>query len=135
MVLGSIGYGGVEEIRRFYSFLKMEGFDTLDHISQEGMDYSKVKDFRNSRELSRRIVEHDLRYVRKADVLVVLSNQPSYGTAIEMYVAKKAGKKVVLFAPHNVPTPWPVNFSDFVATSKKELLTLLRSLEGVNNQS
>ena len=98
MVCGSIGYGGIDDIRRIYTFLDTEGFDIVDHIVGKGMDYSDIKDFRNKKELSRQIVNHDLEYVKKADVLVVLASMPSYGAAIEMFVAKNSGKKIVLLA-------------------------------------
>ena len=79
MVCGSIGYGGIDDIRRIYTFLDTEGFDIVDHIVGKGMDHSGIKDFRNKKELSRQIVNHDLEYVKKADVLVVLASMPSYG--------------------------------------------------------
>ena len=104
MVCGSIGYGGIDDIRRIYTFLDTEGFDIVDHIVGKGMDYSGIKDFRNKKELSGQIVNHDLEYVKKADVLVVLASMPSYGAAIEMFVAKNSGKKIVLLAKDPVPT-------------------------------
>jgi len=52
--------------------------------------------------------------VEKADVNVVLANRPSYGNAIEMYIAKNSNKKAILLANDPVPTSWPVNFSDYV---------------------
>ena len=129
MVCGSIGYGGVQEIRRLYSLLRTEGFDILDHITVEGMDYSDIKDFRKKKELSRNIVEHDLEYLKKADVVVVLSDSPSYGTAIEMFVAKNAKKMVISVAKDPVPSPWPVNFSDYIVTSEEELIKTLHEKE------
>jgi nucleoside 2-deoxyribosyltransferase len=129
MVCGSIGYGGIYEIRQLYSFLHKEGFDILDHIVSKGMDYSNIKDFRDKKDLSHQIVNHDLEFIRKSDVLIVLSNKPSYGTGIEMFVAKNSGKRVILFAKEEVPTPWPVNFSDDIVTSKQELIKSLRQLE------
>jgi nucleoside 2-deoxyribosyltransferase len=129
MVCGSIGYGGIDEIRGLYSFLHVHGFKTVDHLVEKGMDYSDISDFRDKKELSRQIVNHDLEYVKKADVLVVLANRPSVGTAIEMFVAKISGKMVILFAKDPVPTPWPVNFSDDIITSQEELLKLLHKLE------
>ena len=129
MVCGSIGYGGVQEIRRLYSLLRTEGFDILDHITVEGMDYSDIKDFREKKELSRNIVEHDLEYLKKADVVVVLSDSPSYGTAIEMFVAKNAKKMVISVAKDPVPSPWPVNFSDYIVTSEEELIKTLHEKE------
>ena len=58
------------------------------------MNYSDIRDFRDKRDLSRQIVNHDLQYIEKSDVIVVIVNGPSYGTAIEMYVAKNSGKNV-----------------------------------------
>ena len=129
MVCGSIGYGGIDDIRRIYNFLGTEGFDIVDHIVGKGMDYSDIKDFRNKKELSRQIVNHDLEYLKKADVLVVLANMPSYGAAIEMFVAKNSGKKIVLLAKDPVPTPWSINFSDYVVTTVEELIKLLWDLK------
>jgi hypothetical protein len=135
MVSGSIGYGGIDEIGRLYSFLLKEGFDIVDHLVSKDADYSDIKDFRDKKDLSHQIVNHDLEYVKKADVLVVLGNRPSYGAAIEMFIAKSSGKRVVLLAKNPVPTPWPVNFSDDIVTTKEELFKLLHKLEQVNNTS
>jgi hypothetical protein len=129
MVCGSIGYGGIDDIRRIYTFLDTEGFDIVDHIVGKGMDYSDIKDFRNKKELSQQIVNHDLEYVKKADVLVVLASMPSYGAAIEMFVAKNSGKKIILLAKDPVPTPWSINFSDYVVTTVEELIKLLWDLK------
>lgn len=125
MVCGSIGYGGIDEIRQLYLFLVKEGFDIVDHIVSKGMDYSNIKDFRNMKDLSDQIVAYDLEFINKSDVLVVLVNKPSYGTGIEMYVAKNSGKRIILFAKEPVPTPWPVHFSDVVVTSERELIKSL----------
>jgi nucleoside 2-deoxyribosyltransferase len=129
MVCGSIGYGRVDEIKRLYSFLQREGFDIVDHLVQKGMDYSDIKDFRYKIDLSRQIVEHDIEYIYKADALIVIAYPPSYGTAIEMFIAKSSGKKVILLAKDPVPTPWPINFSDYIVTSEDELINLLQKFE------
>ena len=126
MVCGSIGYGGVDEIRQLYSFLRSKGFSIVDHLVTKGMDYSDIKDFRDKMELCRRIVEHDLEFVKKADVLVVITTRPSYGTAIEMLIARNSGKRVILLAKEPVPTPWPINFSDDIVKNDDELIALLQ---------
>lgn len=128
MVCGSIGYGGVDRIRRMYSLLLEKGFDIVDHLVRKGMDYSDIRDFRDKKELSQQIVSHDLQFVEKADVIVVIANRPSYGTAIEMYVAKNSNKKVILLANDPVPTPWPVSFSDYIVGSEVDLIILLDML-------
>lgn len=128
MVCGSIGYGGIHEIRKVYSFLRKEGFEVLDHIKDKKMDYSSVKDFTNKIELSHKIVRHDLTYVKKADILVVLADTLSHGTAIEMFVGKSEGKKIVLLAKDPVPTPWLVSFSDYIVSNQKQLAALLHKI-------
>jgi nucleoside 2-deoxyribosyltransferase len=128
MVCGSIGYGGIDKIRKMYFLLRRKGFDIVDHLVQKGMDYSDILDFRDKKELSQQIVSHDLQFVEKADVIVVVANKPSYGTAIEMYIAKNSNKKVILLANDPVPTPWPVNFSDNVVRSEDDLIILLEEL-------
>jgi hypothetical protein len=129
MVCGSIGYDGINEIRQLYLFLGKEGFGIIDHLASKGMDYSDIKDFRDKKDLSNQIVKHDLEFIKKSDVLVVLANRPSYGTGIEMFIAKNSGKRVMLLAKEPVPTPWPVNFSDRIVTSEHELVKSLHELE------
>lgn len=135
MVCGSIGYGGAIEIKKMYSLLKKEGFTILNHIISKGMDYSHIKDFRYKKELSGKIVGHDLEYVNKADVVVVLANKASYGTAIEMFIARQSKKRIILFANNAIPTPWPVHFSDYIVTSEEALLRLLREINNKVRQS
>jgi hypothetical protein len=129
MVCGSIGYGGIDEIRETYLFLRNEGFDIVNHILSKCMDYSHIKDFRYRKALSHRIVKYDLELINKTDVLVVLSNRPSYGTGIEAYIAKNLGKQVILFAKSPVPTPWPIEFSDYTVKNEDELIKVLYELK------
>lgn len=129
MVCGSIGYGGIHDIRQLYSFLRKEGFDTVDQIMSKGKDYSQINDFRNKKALSHQIVTNDLEFINKTDVLVVLADKPSYGTGIEMFIAKNSGKPVILFAKSPLPTPWPINFSDYIVKSEEELIKSLHDLE------
>jgi nucleoside 2-deoxyribosyltransferase len=128
MVCGSIGYGGINEIKNMYSFLTNHGFSIVDHIVHKGMDYSHITDFRDKQALSSEIVKHDLKYIESSDIVIVIANGPSYGTAVEMFVAKSLGKKIILFAKDPVPTPWPVHFSDHIATSEDQLVLILRDI-------
>ncbi len=125
MVCGSIGYGGIEKIRGLYTVLKEKGFDTINHLLEKDMDYSHINDFRDKRKLSQAIVEHDLDCIDNADVLVVILNSPSYGTVMELLIAKDKGKKIVLLAKDSVPTPWPIYVSDFIVRDEQELFQLL----------
>ena len=129
MICGSIGYGGVNEIRRLYALLREKGYDIVDHLIEKGMDYSDINDFRDKKELSHEIVKHDLEYVNKSDIIIVVANSPSYGTAMEMLIAKEGGKKVIVLAKDPIPSPWPINFSDFIVKDEFELIKLLDKLK------
>ena len=129
MICGSIGYGGIEKIKKLYSILKEKGFDTIDHLFEKDMDYSHINDFRCKPELSRNIVEHDLKHVSMADILVVIAHSPSYGTGMEMVIAKNNFKQIILLASDPLPTPWPVYYSDFVVNDEQELFQILDELE------
>ncbi len=135
MVCGSIGYGGIDKIMRFYTIIREKGFDVINHLVENDMDYSNIDDFRDKMELCQKIVKHDLDYVNKADILVVLANSPSYGTAMEMLIAKDKGKTIILLAKDKVPTPWPINFSDFIVKDEQELFELLDSLVNFQNKN
>jgi hypothetical protein len=45
-----------------------------------------------------------------------------------MYIAKNSNKKVILLTNDPVPTPWPVNFSDYVVRNEDGLIMLLKEL-------
>ena len=109
--------------------MKIKGFSIVDHMVHTEMDYSHISDFRDKPDLSRKIVNHDLKYIESSDAVVVIANGPSYDTAIEMFVAKSLGKKIILFAKDPVPTPWPVCFSDHIGTSEDQLIKILHNLE------
>lgn len=128
MVCGSIGYGGVNKIREYQEIIKKAGFIVHDHISEKGMDYSGVEDFRDKNKLARAIVKHDLKHIDKVDIVVAIPAGPSYGTAVELYVAKQKGKKIIFVSENKVPSPWPIAFSDYVVKNKEELLPLLQRL-------
>jgi nucleoside 2-deoxyribosyltransferase len=89
------------------TFLLNHEFSILDHIVHKRMDYSRTTDFRDKQDLSSEIVKHDLKYIESSDIVIVIviANGPSYGTAIEMFVAESLGKQIILFAKDPVPTP------------------------------
>lgn len=125
LVCGSLGYGGASRMRQIQSFLRDHGFSVIDQTTA-WMDYTGVEDFRGRPDLVERIVNRDLDAVRETDVVVAVCEAPSFGTAIEMFVAKQLGKKVVLFSEKAVRSPWPVKFSDHTAANTRGLLKILR---------
>lgn len=128
IICGSIGYGGIEKIKELRDFLIKNEFLVIDHISKENMDYSKIDDFREKKELSKKIVSHDLNYIDQAEILIVITERPSFGTAIEQYYAYKKKKIIIIFSEDAVPTPWPIRFSTYIVKSKMELIKTLIKL-------
>lgn len=126
MVCGSMRGVGIIRILRMREFLEKKGFETIKQFSK-GKDYSHIRDFREKTILVKNIIKHDLACIKEADVLVILP-EPSFGTSIEMFVAKNAKKKVILFSNKPVPSPWPIGFSDMVVTSKNELVSKLHDM-------
>src|SRR5947208_8666444 len=100
MVCGSIGHGGIGNIRYFQSLLKKEGFNIIDHISAEGMDYSDTRDFRDKKDFSFKIVNHDLEYVKESDLLLLLFNRQICASYMENCVDKNTAHTLDITA-HN----------------------------------
>ena len=129
IICGSIGYGGIEKIKDLQEFLKNNDYLIIDHISKKKMNYSEIKDFRDKKELSKKIVTYDLTQIDQADIIIVIAEKPSFGTAVEQYYALKKNKIIVLFSENPVPTPWPIYFSSLIAKSKEELLKILKRMK------
>ena len=55
----------MSEIKRFYSLLRSNGFEIVDHLKSLGTDHSDIKNFRDKKVLCSRIVEHDPEYKKK----------------------------------------------------------------------
>lgn len=125
MVLGSIGYGGYTRLKELIDFLAQNNFEVINQLGKEGLDYSKIEDFRHKQSLSEKIVKTDLQLVHQADLIVWFINGPSFGAAFEVAEARRLNKEVILFAPEKVPTPWPFAWASSYCYSKKELLEKL----------
>ena len=125
-VCGSIGYGGIEDIKRVQNTLRKRGFDVLDQLSY---DYSHIEDFRDKRKLCEEIVKKDLELCSKADVIVFIAKRPSFGAMAEVVISSLKGKPVVLFCTDELRSPWPIYFSSFIARDEEELIEALNSIK------
>lgn len=125
MVCGPVADKGAKEIRRLQALLGEKGFEVVDQLSGLG-DYSHIADFRERRGLAEEITKHDLDRVTESDVIIALYDGPSYGTAIEIFFAKRMGKRVMLLSRGEVPSPWPVAFSDVIVGNEEGLILALK---------
>ncbi len=126
IVCGAIADKGISKIRKIQSLLKEKGFHVIDQISDK--DYSKIKDFRDKKNLAEEIVKHDLDFIKESDIVVALIDRPSFGVAMEIYFAKNIGKKVIIMSERRVPSPWPIAFSDRITRDEEQLMLVLREL-------
>jgi len=130
MVCGSLGYeDNVQRIRELQAFLMEKNFKILDQLRGGALNYSHIRDFRDRKELATNIVEKDLELVKEADIVVAMCDVPSFGTAIELFVAKKLGKTVIAFSKQPVASPWPIVFSDYIVDTEENLSKLLQTLQ------
>ena len=126
---GPIAYGDIRKIRELQKFLRDKGFEVIDQFQEKQMDYSNIRDFREKKRLAERIVENDLKFIVECDVIVAVCDKPSFGTAIEIYCAKKLGKKVIVLNEQPQPSPWPIAFADQIVKSGRELVEALLNLD------
>jgi 7-cyano-7-deazaguanine reductase len=126
MVCGSIGYGYAEEIKRIQRLLRDHGYEVLD---QFGWDYTHVEDFRDKPDLCGEIVRRDLELCEKADVIVLIAHNPSFGAMAEIILSSLKGKKIIAFCPKKVKSPWPIYFADVIVKSEDELVEALKSIK------
>lgn len=127
IICGSVGYGGIEKIKELQKFLKEKGYEVIDQF--ENADYSYVDDFRDKTELCKKIVERDLSLINKADVLILIADNPSFGSAIEAYRFSMLGKPVIAYVEDKVRSPWSIFFAQKVCKNKKELIEAIKSFK------
>ncbi len=128
LVCGPMAYGSIERIRRLQKILEQEMFEVVDQFQSKEMDYSNVKDFRDNKELAEKIVLNDLSFIEKSDIIVAICDQPSFGTAVEIYYAKMLGKRVIVLNEIEQPSPWPIAFADVIVKDMSTLLDILKNL-------
>mgnify|MGYP000094191052 CR=1 FL=1 len=128
IVCGPIAYGNIREIKELQRSLREEGFEVIDQFQDKKMDYSSIEDFRGKKRLAEKIVRNDLEFIEKCDVVVAICDKPSFGTAIEIYYAKKLGKKVIVLNKEAQQSPWPIAFADQLVKNKEELIEALLKL-------
>ncbi|HID90554.1 TPA: hypothetical protein EYP44_01175 [Candidatus Bathyarchaeota archaeon] len=116
----------IRRVVRTQGLLREAGIEVLNQLD---VSFIEVRDFRGRAGLARRIVEHDLGLVGRADAVIALADKPSFGTAIEVFFAKHVLKRsVIVLATKPVRSPWVVAFADKVARDEPELVRLVKEM-------
>jgi len=127
MICGSVGSTGASKILKMTKFLERNGYQIIKQFDNGDRNYYHIHDFRSRKELSKKIVRHDIALIKKSDVVIILP-EPSFGASIEMFLAKIKKKKVILYSDRPMPSPWPIAFSDRIVKSRKALIELLQQI-------
>lgn len=119
---------GVKRVLKLQNALGKAGFEVLKQL--EAFDYTKIEDFRRELELGKKIIKSDLSLLEKADVIVVLADEPSFGIGAEVFYAKQIlKKKIIAIATKPAKSPWIVSQAD-VILEKYSVKNLVEVLKG-----
>lgn len=95
------------------------GFETLDPMR---------RDYRGREaECVNEIVHGDLIDIRKSNVVLAMCPRPSWGTAMEIYFARKKGKAVFTVVPPGPVSPW-LTYHSKVCRSLEDAVGEIRDL-------
>jgi nucleoside 2-deoxyribosyltransferase len=97
------------------------GYETIDPWLREKMAYKGDEPCWWTGVPAEGFVERDLADIEKCDVLVAYLPRLSAGTCMELFYAKRRGKKVLVVSGMECLSPWIVVHSDKVLQSIEEL--------------
>ena len=122
---------GIRKVIEIQKALEGAGIQVLNQL--EPFEWRKFYDFRQDPDLAKQIVEYDLSLVRKADLIVVLADKPSWGSGAEVFYAKALLEKLVIaIVTRPARSPWIVHHSDIVLEELdvEKLVEAIKKLHG-----
>jgi nucleoside 2-deoxyribosyltransferase len=80
--------------------------------------------------ISAEIVQGDLADIDRCDVCLFACPRPSYGTAMEIFYASRAGKRVIVFVANGntAPSPWLVHHASTVVQGLEMALSVVLTM-------
>ncbi len=104
------------------------GFEVIDPWSRERVLYKGSEKCWWDKVPSHGFVERDLNDADRCNVMVVYLPQLSAGACMELFYAKRNGKKVIIVSGMACLSPWIVVHSDAVVKSFADLESVLKRL-------
>jgi len=104
------------------------GYDVIDPWLRERVIYRKNEPCWWNQVPAEDFVRRDLEDADRCDVMIVYLPKLSAGACMELFYAKRKGKKVVIVSNMDCLSPWIVVHSDVVLRSFAELEDALRLL-------
>ncbi len=104
------------------------GYDVIDPWNREKVIYRKDEPCWWNQVPAPDFVRRDLEDADRCDVMVVYLPRLSAGACMELFYAKRQGKKVVVVSDMECLSPWIVVHSDRIVKRFEELENALREL-------
>lgn len=119
-------FSTTDEDQKWRQYVKEEilakGFEVIDPL--------ELRDYRGLEEgKTVKIVEKDLKDLKKSDILLIYAPKPSWGTAMEVVYAYLQSKQIITVAPENEISPWLKYHTDILVSSFEEMLKVLEKIK------
>jgi nucleoside 2-deoxyribosyltransferase len=105
------------------------GFEVIDPWRRERVLYKGDEQCWWSKVPATSFVERDLDDADKCDVMIVYLPKLSAGACMELFYAKRKGKKVIVISEMECLSPWIVVHSDAIVKRVEELEDALRQIK------
>ena len=104
------------------------GLDVIDPWRREKVLYKGDEHCWWSKVPAPKFIQRDLDDAERCDIMVVYLPKLSAGACMEMFYAKRKGKKVIVISEMDCLSPWIVMHSDAIVKRFEELAGTLKSV-------
>jgi nucleoside 2-deoxyribosyltransferase len=104
------------------------GFDVIDPWNREKVLYNGAEDCWWNKVSTFGFVQRDLDDAERCDIMVVYMPKLSAGACMEMFYAKRKGKKIIVVSELECLSPWIVVHSDIIVKGLGELSDALKKV-------
>ena len=104
------------------------GFDTVDPWLREKKLYGKDEPYWWTKVPAESFVERDIVDIEKCDVLIAYLPNLSAGACMELFYAKRKGKKVIVISNMSRLSPWIIVHADKIVNRFEELEDALKQV-------
>ena len=104
------------------------GFDIIDPWKREKILYKGTEECWWNTYTTYDFVQRDLADADRCDIMVVYLPRLSAGACMEMFYAKRKGKKIIVVSDMECLSPWIIVHSDLIIKSFEELEEALKKI-------
>ncbi|MGA3059511.1 MAG: nucleoside 2-deoxyribosyltransferase [Candidatus Bathyarchaeia archaeon] len=105
------------------------GFDVIDPWNREKVLYKGNEDCWWSKVPTFDFIQRDLDDADKCDTMIVYLPKLSAGACMELFYAKRKGKKIIVVSEMECLSPWIIAHSDIIIKSINQLENTLKKIQ------